>query len=586
VAKPLAVSGESIGTLGIYDDPDNPLSPEDQAFLDEVASQVAEALERARLLEQVRAALTEAEGLYKAGQRISATGDLREMLAAVAEGVPVPVINRIVMLLFERDEADEIESVIVAATWYSGQGRPPFPLGARFQPQAMGASADILTQPEPVFCADIEQDERIEPGLREVLRPQKVRAMAVLPLKVGARQLGALTFEAEEAYEFTAREVRPYLSLAPQLAVAIENQHLFEQTQKRAAEQSILNQVSLAILGEQDPYQIYQLVAQALVDDFKMSFARIWIVDETSNELVLQVSAGEYTHLDGPHSRVSLNSGRKLAWIAKGRVPHITNDLFSDSRLDDKEWVKASNTVAFAGYPLIVGDDLLGVLGMFSHEPIATETQIVLQSFSVLIGAVVNTRRLFDQTQVALAEVEATQRRYTVQAWETYRRRKVAASHEQDREGVAPLGDELPPEVSQAVAQKKALAISAVPALSAGADGGQTPSAGAKSSLLVPLTVRDEVIGVLGLQETAEARQWTPEEIALVEGIAEQVALAAEQIRLFDETQQRAAREKRVGEIGDKIRAAQSLEEALQVAIKEVGLSLKAPQTTVQLEVE
>ena len=108
----------------------------------------------------------------------------------------------------------------------------------------------------------------------------------------------------------------------------------------------------------------------------------------------------------------------------------------------------------------------------------------------------------------------------------------------------------------------------------------------AKSSLVVPLTVRGEVVGVLGLQETDEAREWTPEEISLVEVIAQQIAQAAENLRLIDETQQRAAREARIGEIGEKIRGAQSLEEALQVAIKEVGLSLKAPQTTVQLEVK
>jgi GAF domain-containing protein len=136
------------------------------------------------------------------------------------------------------------------------------------------------------------------------------------------------------------------------------------------------------------------------------------------------------------------------------------------------------------------------------------------------------------------------------------------------------------------VAEKKPVAISAPPALPAAGGDDEPPVGESKSSLTVPLTVRDEVIGVLGLQNTAEARDWTPEEITLVEAITEQVAQAAEQIRLFDETQQRAAREQRVGEIGDKIRAAHTLDEALQVAIKEVGLSLKAPQTTVKLEVE
>ena len=102
----------------------------------------------------------------------------------------------------------------------------------------------------------------------------------------------------------------------------------------------------------------------------------------------------------------------------------------------------------------------------------------------------------------------------------------------------------------------------------------------------MPLTVRGETIGVLGLQETDELRAWSPEEITLIEAIADQLAQAAENIRLIDETQQRAAREKRVNEIGEKIQAAQSLEEALQIAVKEVGLSLQAPQTSVQLEIK
>ena len=97
---------------------------------------------------------------------------------------------------------------------------------------------------------------------------------------------------------------------------------------------------------------------------------------------------------------------------------------------------------------------------------------------------------------------------------------------------------------------------------------------------------RDQIIGVLGLQETDNARHWLPEEIALVEAIAEQMAQAAENIRLLDDTQQRAAREQRDNEIGDKIQGAQSLEEALQIAVKEVGLSLEAPQTKVKLSID
>ncbi|MFQ5576063.1 MAG: PAS domain S-box protein, partial [Anaerolineae bacterium] len=179
---------------------------------------------------------------------------------------------------------------------------------------------------------------------------------------------------------------------------------------KRVQEQAALNEISRAVFEQTDPQAVYELVTQSLVDRFNMSFARIWILDETTNELVLRVSKGEYTHLDGPHSRVPLTSSRKLAWIAGRRAPHITNDLLNDTRVDDKSWVKTSKTVAFAGYPLIAGDDLLGVLGMFSHHPIAEETLAVVQALAVLTGTVVNNRRLFKNMEAALEEANLLRR--------------------------------------------------------------------------------------------------------------------------------------------------------------------------------
>jgi GAF domain-containing protein len=137
------------------------------------------------------------------------------------------------------------------------------------------------------------------------------------------------------------------------------------------------------------------------------------------------------------------------------------------------------------------------------------------------------------------------------------------------------------PEITQAITDRQAGNGDPSSALTSSTGANETTP-----SLIVPLTVRDEVIGVLGLQETDEQRIWLPEEIALIEAISEQLAQAAENIRLIDESQQRAAREKRVNEIGEKIQAAQSLEEALQIAVKEVGLSLQSPQTIVKLEVK
>ncbi|GAB4448267.1 MAG: hypothetical protein Kow0031_30810 [Anaerolineae bacterium] len=227
--------------------------------------------------------------------------------------------------------------------------------------------------------------------------------------------------------------------------------------------------------------------------------------------------------------------------------------------------------------PIIVQNRVIGLLGADSITETHhyTEREIsFMQAVADQLGVAIQRQRLAAETRQALEEVERTQRRYTVQAWESYRARMGVLEYQHLRPEAALPGDTLPPGLARAVASKQTV-VDISPAESA-----------SEASLIVPLKVRDEVIGVLGLQDDEATRPWTPEEISLVEAIAEQIAQAAENLRLVDETQQRAAREQRVNEIGQKISSAQSLEEALQIAIKEVGRSLQAPQTAVELKVE
>ena len=200
------------------------------------------------------------------------------------------------------------------------------------------------------------------------------------------------------------------------------------------------------------------------------------------------------------------------------------------------------------------------------------------------VGVALENQRLLTETSRALADAEVTQRRYTVQAWGKYLATNKSLLYQQFRRGNTSWTDELP--AGLAHFETAEVPIKTDPADVKQVDDSDRPaSEEIESRLVVPLTVRGEIIGLLGLEESAE-REWTPEERSLVQAIGQQLAQAAENLRLIDETQKRAAQEQRVNEIGEKIRAAQSLEEALQIAVKEVGLSLQTPAASVRLEAE
>lgn len=124
------------------------------------------------------------------------------------------------------------------------------------------------------------------------------------------------------------------------------------------------------VLTQQGPLRgALQGCAEAIVKHIDAAFARIWTLNSEQDVLELQASAGMYTHIDGPHSRVPVGA-LKIGLIALERKPHLTNAVIGDPRVDNQEWAKREGMVAFAGYPLIVEDNLIGVMAMFSRKKV------------------------------------------------------------------------------------------------------------------------------------------------------------------------------------------------------------------------
>ncbi len=87
-AAPLAVRGEIIGALGVYNDTDQPLTSDDLALVQAVSEQVALALESARLFEQTQVALAETQ------RRAHREQVLREVTARVRSSADPDLIMR------------------------------------------------------------------------------------------------------------------------------------------------------------------------------------------------------------------------------------------------------------------------------------------------------------------------------------------------------------------------------------------------------------------------------------------------------------------------------------------------------------
>ncbi|NJN79872.1 MAG: GAF domain-containing protein [Anaerolineales bacterium] len=110
-----------------------------------------------------------------------------------------------------------------------------------------------------------------------------------------------------------------------------------------------------------------------------------------------------------------------------------------------------------------------------------------------------------------------------------------------------------------------------------------TPPKGTQPSLAVPVKFREQLIGVIHVEAGESNRNWTEDEIALVQAISDRAALALENARLLDDSQKRAAKEQAIGEISTKIGASADIEAILRTAVRELGAQISGTQVTVEI---
>jgi hypothetical protein len=91
------------------------------------------------------------------------------------------------------------------------------------------------------------------------------------------------------------------------------------------------------------------------------------------------------------------------------------------------------------------------------------------------------------------------------------------------------------------------------------------------------------VIGAIGFEGDAPDHSWSPEDLAVVEAVTNQVALALENARLFEEAQRRASREQLARQITDKMRRAADMDSLMQISIREMAAALGTSSAFVQL---
>ena len=317
---------------------------------------------------------------------------------------------------------------------------------------------------------------------------------------------------------------------------------------------------SLLNLDELLP-QVTRLISQR----FGFYHVGIFLLDETGEYAVLRAANSE-------GGQRMLAQGHRLKVGEQGIVGYVTGTARPRIALDvGADAVHFKNpllphTRSELALPLMIGGRVLGALDVQSTEEAAfTEEDVaVLQVLADQVAMAIQNARLFEELQTSLREISALYQQYSQEAWSRIVSGDSSVGYEYDRWRVTPVDRRLPPEVV------RRLQAGRVAILENGQNGGDRRG----STLIAPIMLRDQVIGAVGFEGDSPDHQWSPEEIALVEAVTGQVALALENARLFEEAQGRAARERLIAEATTRMRASLDLETVLKTATHEIAQAL------------
>lgn len=311
---------------------------------------------------------------------------------------------------------------------------------------------------------------------------------------------------------------------------------------------------------------------QSMVEHLEVNFARIWLLNRSTHLLELEAIAGQHGHTEEFYNRIPLGISI-IGFIGYHREPYVTNTAYSDVCIGAKEWIRQEKLIAFAGYPLIVEERLVGVLALFSQHPFTEAAKGMLESVTNSIAVAIDRAwareellsrreallfRLANQIRnsldldtilsIAVNEIRnllQIDRCHFLWCESLVDHLSLTISHEACDTHLPSFLGECSAEQAMLLSEK-ILSLTIVRTEEVARDTGLTvqlrtmlTQMGIVSQLLIPLETRSGQLGAVVCSHCSKPRSWSDSEVELLQAVVDQLSLAIDQAELY--AQSRAA---------------------------------------------
>ncbi|NBD36204.1 MAG: GAF domain-containing protein, partial [Chloroflexi bacterium] len=263
---------------------------------------------------------------------------------------------------------------------------------------------------EPVVVNDVNQSEGF---LANPLLPDTQSEM-VVPLQTGERVIGAVDVQSRDVNTFTPDRVSLFETMTDQIALLFQNSELYVRTIEQTEElTNFTTQLrTAATVSERlstilDPENLLNEVVELLQSRFGFYHAHIYMLDEENERLVVRAGSGEVGEVlrQREHSIPADSPKSLVARAARERQVVVVNDTTLESGFLPNPLLP--QTRAEVAVPLITGGNLLGVLDVQDDQPnrFAESDMATFNTLAGQIATALDNARLFEEQREAQQEI-------------------------------------------------------------------------------------------------------------------------------------------------------------------------------------
>ena len=559
----------------------------DERLLSTLASSMGVALENARLFDETKRLLTEST------ERAAELAVINEIGGALAEQLE---FQSIIDLVGQRvAEIFDVRSLHISL-YDPETGRIDFPYlveeGVRQDSAPIqygeGLTTQVIDSRRPLQVersTDFAERGAIKQGL-------DTESWLGVPILAGDRVLGTIALESLKPAAFDDGDVRLLSTLATSMGVALENARLFDETKRllsetneRAAELALINDVQSGLAQKLDRQSMYDLVGDRIQAIFDAQIVDIGVIEPDLDQVRFLYTIERGVRF--PEEILPIIGPRRH--VMETRKPVVFNrDVMERVRELGQEpgMTSGEQPLSAVWVPLLVGNEVRGVISLqnIDREDAFSDSDVeLLTTLAASLSVALENVRLIDETRQRLAELATVneisqalssqldldalielvgeQMRRTFDADICY-----VALHDVGRDRITfpyfhEVGDRKVQEpfafgeglTSRILVAREPLLLNREADWNALADRGIGIQA--KSYLGVPILVGDAAIGVISVQSTIAEGRFGESDVRLLSTIAANVGVAIQNAQLYQEAHRRGDEMAVLAEVGQEISA-------------------------------